>query len=270
MFNRENPHFVRNIVLAVLAALVAFSLCGLAFSAPYLQAKRQAYETSQTGWTLDADTGTTDNDVWNKPYDAGQMTDANNKVWYTQSSVTAGQTAHFSLDSDHAAIIDSYTVKQGNTELTNGYLGVVVGPVSDSTLEIFNGAVQIVAVSEIQDKLSGEYFDKFCKGSIDSDFQPWALSHLDLAGYSFPAYPESCSTTTSNTSTTSSGDPIYTGVGATKAFEAHTPVLGYKIVLSDGSTFSGCYLADPALPGKVTDGAMFPTSGDIASLPACK
>lgn len=60
-----------------------------------------------------------------------------------------------------------------------------------------------------------------------------------------------------------------TGVTGSLDFKAGTPVVGQTIKLSDGTTFSNCYLADPKMGGTVTNGVVRPWDTEVAQAKAC-
>lgn len=55
----------------------------------------------------------------------------------------------------------------------------------------------------------------------------------------------------------------------TISFAAGEPVVGYKIVLDNGTVFGQCYLANPPVSGKITDGVVNPSPGDLANVRPC-
>jgi hypothetical protein len=191
-----------------LAALVWWNPLGIKISRP----ANPAPTSVTSGWQLSANTGKTDPNTYANPQKPGQQADGSNQVYYTQSGKPNWQKATFVLDAGHAAIIDTFTILQGENEVTGGYIGVIVGPVGETSVNIFNGAVQIVPLADVQSKLTDEYFPKFCRGDATTDkkawsYGHWALAHKQLAGYSFPDYPSSCPTSTATDTLAGSNVP---------------------------------------------------------------
>lgn len=55
----------------------------------------------------------------------------------------------------------------------------------------------------------------------------------------------------------------------TITFTKGEPVIGFLIKLSNGKTYSQCFLANPSMDGSVTDGVVWPFEGEIAAAKAC-
>ena len=55
----------------------------------------------------------------------------------------------------------------------------------------------------------------------------------------------------------------------TITFTEGEPVIGFSIKLSDGKTYSQCYLANPPRGGTVTDGVVWPWDAEIAATKPC-
>lgn len=60
-----------------------------------------------------------------------------------------------------------------------------------------------------------------------------------------------------------------TGVGGTIPFARGEPVVGFLILTADGNRYDGCYLANPAFAGIVTDGVVNPASNEVATARSC-
>jgi hypothetical protein len=243
---------------------------------------------------------TTNQHLWNLPYEEGEMTEAG-RVNYVQSSKEGERWVYGYVGAEQNLVVTAYsTIFPDGQEFTNGIVYVIQGPFDLDRYPLFikDGAATLVGKNATQAKLDSMFVD-FCRGDRNSTntawtYNPWALAHvmlpegfffLDVPGDCFDAahdtWPnnppsqagyETTSGDNSNASnSTVTGERLDTATnGGPISFTAGTPVIGYKIVLNDGTTYSGCYLADPAKSGTVTDGVVFPWDTEIAKANACK
>ena len=295
----QMKHPVRNFFIALtVSALVLFG-CG-GFILTVLNALPGPNTTFVVEPDINSDPmfGNGDPNAWNKPMEDGQMT-TEGYVTYTQSGKPNEQTVTGYIAEGQTLVYTGYRVVLTTGDIAdNGVVGVIPGPFSLDRypLTYIDGAATLVASGEAtQAKLDSMWVD-FCRGDRTADmsawtYSHWALSHVFLpdeyyflgmndcmnaSNDTWPNNPPSLagyetSSDDNSSSTTVSGERLDTNTnGGPISFAAGTPVIGYEIQLSNGTTYSGCYLADPTLAGTVTDGVVFPWENEIAKVPACK
>ena len=284
----------------IIGSLVLLSVCGLVGIA----ALNAVFGTHFTA-TTQPEIGsvpvldTSDQNVWNLPHEEGQMT-LDGSVVYDQTSKEGEHTVTGEIYEGQSLVVIAYRATLPDGQLFDqGILFVIDGPADlyKYPFTYRDGAATLVSTGTgVQSKLNSVYVD-VCRGDRLPDnsawsYSPWALSNVFLSDeYAFPNVPEDCfsasedfwpnnppssvgyETTTSSDSadSTTTGERLDTNTnGGPISFAAGTPVIGYEIQLSNGTTYSGCYLADPTLADTVTDGVVFPWENEIAKVPACK
>jgi len=224
--------------------------------------------------------------IYASPMASGQMT-TDGYITYVQSGKPNERRVSGHVAEGQVLVCTAYRTLFRGELLDNGVVMTITGPLSldENPINLVDGACTLVSASATQAKLDSMWID-FCRGDKKADgtwwsYQPWALSHVSVGNFYFPTSTASCFTEAEDTFPSflsrpaqapapSADNRTTTGVGLSLPFKAGTPVLGYKIVLNDGTVYNQCFLANPSVDGIVTDGVIYPWPTEVTNTPACK